>query len=211
MATPSPIAPSATGDNLRSAAMCRVLAQNWWAIALRGVFAVLFGVLTFVMPAVTIATLVILFAAYMLVDGVFAIVAGVKAAQRQERWGLLVLEGNVNILAGIVALLLPAITVLVFIYLVAFWSVLTGILMAVTGLRLPGDHGRWLLVLAGIVSVVFGVLIAIMPIAGAVVLTLWLGGYAVVFGAMLLALAVRLRTMRETRPAPPSATAGAPV
>ena len=162
-------------SEVRAAAMRRSLAQNWWAIALRGAFAILFGILTFVLPGVTLATLVILFAAYMLVDGVFAIVAGLKAAQRHERWGSLILEGVANILAGIVAFVWPAITVLVLVYLVAFWSIVSGLLMAVAGFRLNGEHGRWLMVLAGVVSVVFGVLLAFMPIAGAVVLTFCLG------------------------------------
>jgi uncharacterized membrane protein HdeD (DUF308 family) len=188
------------GD-VRNAALRRTLAQNWWAIALRGLFAVVFGLLTFVLPGITIATLVILFAAYMLVDGVFAIVAGVKAAQRHERWGSLVLEGVANILAGVVAILWPAITVLVFVYLVAFWSLVSGILMIMAAFKLTGEHGRWWMAIAGALSVGFGLLLAIMPIAGAVVLTLWLGVYAVVFGAMLLVASFRLRTMREANPA----------
>lgn len=176
---------------VRHAAMREVLAQNWWALALRGAFAMLFGILTFVVPVVTLATLVILFSAYMLVDGLFAIVAGVKAAQRHERWGFLILEGVANILAAIVAFLWPGITVLVFIYLIAGWSIISGLFMAAAAFRL--EHGRWLLAISGIVSVIFGVLLAAMPIAGAVVLTLWLGAYALIFGVLLVALAFRLR------------------
>lgn len=195
--------PSAAADP-RSEAMCRTLAQNWWAIGLRGAFAVLFGILTFVMPVVTMATLVILFAAYMLVDGVFGIVSGVKAARKGERWGWLVGEGLANIVAGLVAFLWPGITVLVFVYLVAFWSIVTGGLMTAAAFKLKLDHGRWWLVLAGIFSAVFGILLALAPIAGAVALTLWLGAYAIVFGVMLLVLAFRLRGRRDT-PATPSA------
>lgn len=199
----------AGSPEIRNAAMCRILARNWWAIALRGAFAVLFGLLTFLLPGVTIATLVILFAAYMLVDGVFAIVAGVKAAQRNERWGLLVLEGVANILAGVVAFLWPAITVLVFVYLVAFWSVVSGILMAMAAFKLTGEHGRWWMGIAGALSVIFGILIAVMPIAGAVALTLWLGAYALVFGIMLLVAAFRLRRMRDASPSGAAPPAGA--
>jgi uncharacterized membrane protein HdeD (DUF308 family) len=196
--------------DVRNAALCRTLARNWWAIALRGAFAVLFGLLTLMLPSVTLATLVILFAVYMLADGIFAIVAGVKAAQRNERWGLLVLEGIADILAGVVAFLWPAITVLVFVYLMAFWSIVSGILMVMAAFKLPGEHGRWWMAIAGAMSVVFGVLLAFMPIAGAVVLTLWLGAYALVFGALLLVAAFRLRRMRDAAPprtAPPPAGA----
>ncbi len=191
--SPSPLATRPKAD-----AMSALLAQNWWAVALRGAFAILFGLLTFVMPGVTIATLVILFAAYMLVDGAFGIVAAIRAAQKHERWGLLVLEGVANILAGAVALLWPAITVLVFVYLVAIWSIVSGALMTVAAFRLNLDHGRWMLVVAGVFSIIFGVLLFIGPIAGAVVLTLYLGAYALVFGVMLLAVAFRLRQRQTT-------------
>ncbi len=192
----SPSATAAAPPFDRSRAMSAVLAQNWWAIALRGAFAILFGVLTFLTPGVTITTLVILFSAYMTVDGVCAIVAGVKAAGRHERWGLLILEGVANIVTGLVALFLPALTVIVFVYLVAGWSIVSGLFMTVAAFKLDLDHGRWLLALAGIVSVVFGILLAIAPLAAAVVLTLWLGAYALVFGATLLMLSFKLRQRR---------------
>ncbi len=198
-----------TPAQVKNQALCRTLAQNWWAIALRGAFAILFGLLTFVLPGITLATLVILFSAYMLADGVFAIVAAVKAAQSGERWGLLVLEGIANILAGVVAFLWPAITVLVFVYLVAFWSIVSGLLMVMAAFKLTGEHGRWWMGLAGALSVVFGILLAVMPIAGAVVLTLWLGVYAVVFGVMLLVASFRLRTMRDASPPNLTSSAGA--
>lgn len=210
--TANPAGTSATSPppvEMRNAALRRSLAQNWWAIALRGGFAVGFGLLTFLLPEITIATLVILFAAYMLADGVFAIVAGVKAAQRHERWGSLVLEGVANILAGVVAILWPAITVLVFVYLVAFWSVVSGILMIMAAVKLTGAHGRWWMAVAGALSVGFGLILALTPIAGAVVLTIWLGAYAVVFGVMLLVASFRLRAMRDATPPSAGASGGA--
>ncbi|MFX5057499.1 DUF308 domain-containing protein, partial [Acinetobacter baumannii] len=91
------------------------------------------------------------------------IVAGVKAAQRNERWGYLILEGSANILMGIVAFLWPAITVLAFVYLVAFWSVVSGVLMGMAAFKLTGEHGRWWLGLAGAFSVIFGIALAVMP------------------------------------------------
>jgi uncharacterized membrane protein HdeD (DUF308 family) len=190
--------PLSTPPGDRFPAMRELLVRNWWALALRGAFAILFGILTFAMPGVTLATLVILFSAYMLVDGIFAIVAGVRAAQRHERWGTLILEGLANILAAAVAFLWPAITVLVFVYLIAGWSIVSGILLAAAAFRL--EHGRWLLALSGVMSVVFGVLLAVMPIAGAVVLTLWLGAYALIFGALLVGVAFRLKSQAGKAP-----------
>lgn len=176
--------------------MSALLARNWWAIALRGAFAILFGLAAVIIPFTTIASLVLLFAAYMLVDGVFAIVAGVRAAARHERWGLLILEGIVDLVAGGAALVVPGLTLLVIVSLLGIWSVVTGGLMLAAAWRLHGGYGRWLLALSGLVSIGWGVLLWLSPIAGALVLTWWLGGYALVFGVLLLGLALHLRGRR---------------
>lgn len=212
-ANPSPSAPPGSSPETRAQAMNACLARNWGAVALRGVVAIMFGILTLILPGATLVTIVILFAAYMIVDGVFAIVAAVRAAQKHERWGLLVLEGVANILAGVVAIIWPAITLLVFVYLIAIWSIVSGVLMAIAGFKLNLDHGRWWLVVAGAFSVIFGILLAFAPITGAYVLMLWLGAYAVVFGAMLVGVAFKLRAQRQPGPgsAPPPAGADAAV
>lgn len=180
----------------RMDAMSALLARNWWAIALRGVFAILFGLAAVLLPFTTIESLLLLFAAYMLVDGVFAIVAGVRAAARHERWGLLILEGIVDLLAGAAALLVPGLVVLVAVTFLGVWSVVTGALMLTAAWRLHGGYGRWLLALSGLVSIGWGVLLWLSPAAGALVLTWWLGGYALVFGVLLLVLAFHLRGRR---------------
>lgn len=189
----------------RSGAMSALLAQNWWTVALRGVAAIIFGLIALVLPGVTIASLVILFAAYMLVDGVFAIIGAVRAAARHERWGLLVLEGIADIAAGAVAILWPGITVLTFVFLSAAWAIVSGGLMLGAAFRLAKDHGRWWLALGGIVSIIWGILLIVAPIAGAVVMTWWLGAYAFVFGIMLLVLGFRLRGRKDdSRLTPPA-------
>jgi uncharacterized membrane protein HdeD (DUF308 family) len=180
----------------RMDAMSDLLARNWWAVALRGVFTILFGLAALALPLTTIASLILLFAIYMLVDGVFAIVAGLRAAAQHERWGLLIFEGIVDLVTGVVAFLLPGLTVLVVVTLLGVWSVVTGALMLTAAFRLHGGHGRWWLALAGVVSLVWGVLLWLSPIAGALVLTWWLGGYALVFGVLMLVLAFRLRGRR---------------
>jgi len=182
------------GGAPRIDAMSALLARNWWAIALRGAIAILFGVIAFATPLAALGSLVLLYAAYMLLDGVFAIVAGLRAAAHHERWGLLVLEGIFDLAAAAVAFLLPGITLLVFIYILAIWAVVSGAAMTVAGFRLHLAHGRWLLVVSGLVSLVWGLLLICTPFIGAIVLTWWLGAYAVVFGAMLLGLAFRLRS-----------------
>jgi uncharacterized membrane protein HdeD (DUF308 family) len=173
--------------------MSEALARNWWAMALRGVLAIVFGLIALVLPGVTMLSLVMVFAAYALVDGVLAIVAAVRSATRHERWGLLVLEGVVDIAAGVLAFLWPGLTIVIFVLLVAAWAIVTGALMTAAAFRLQLDHGRWWFALGGLASFVYGVLLIIAPLIGALVLTWWLGAYALVFGVLLLILAFRLR------------------
>src|SRR3979490_3461187 len=148
------------------------LVQNWWLFTLRGVLGIIFGCIALIFPGPTILSLVIFFSAYMLVDGVFAIISAVRAIRRKEdRWGLLIFEGLLNIAVGILAFLWPGITVIAFVILVAAWAIVTGGLMTAAGFRLNIDQGRWGLILGGLLSIAFGVLLIIAPLIGAVVLT----------------------------------------
>jgi uncharacterized membrane protein HdeD (DUF308 family) len=181
----------------RTHAMSSLLAQNWWAVALRGVFAIVFALIALLSPGATILSLVLFFSAYMLVDGVFGIVSGIRAASNRQRWGLLILEGVLNILVGIIAFIMPGLTVLFFVTLVAVWSLITGVLMIVAAFKLNPEYGRGWLIFSGIVSVLFGIALLIAPLVGAVVLTWWLGAYALVFGIGLLVLAFKLKGRRD--------------
>jgi uncharacterized membrane protein HdeD (DUF308 family) len=183
----------------QSHAMSAVLAQNWWLIAFRGVLGVIIGVIAFAAPVATMLSLVLLFSAYMLVDGVFAIVASVRAARQHERWALLVLEGIISIAVAAIAVLWPGITILAYVLLIAAWAIVTGILMLGAAFRLDLDHGRRWLVLGGIASLIYGALLIIAPLIGALVLTWWFGAYSLVFGVFMLVLAFRLRGRREQR------------
>jgi uncharacterized membrane protein HdeD (DUF308 family) len=185
------------GGTAAHAAMNARLAQNWWAIALRGAFAIVFGLVALLLPGVTLTALVLLFAAYMLVDGVFAIVAALRAARQHERWGWLVLEGIADLIAGAIAFSWPLITIVAFVLLMGAWAIVSGALLTAAALRLHATHGRWLMALGGIVSALWGVLLILWPVIGAVVLTWWMGAYAFVFGIVLLVLAVRLRRWRQ--------------
>jgi uncharacterized membrane protein HdeD (DUF308 family) len=183
----------------RCDAMSDVLADSWWAVGLRGILGILFGLICLLTPGVAVQVFVILFAAYMLVDGVFAIVSGIRAARHGERWGLFILEGVVDLAAGAVAVLWPAITLVALIWLVAIWAIVSGALMLGAAFTLNLDHGRWWLALGGIASLVFGVLLVIEPLIGAVVLTMWIGAYALVFGIFLLIVAFQLHSRKEER------------
>jgi uncharacterized membrane protein HdeD (DUF308 family) len=191
------------GDPMMSA----FLARNWWALAIRGAAAVLFGIVALAAPVAAILSLALVFAAYLAVDGIFGIVAAVKAANRQERWGLLLAEGVLDLVLGIAIAFFPGGAVIGFVLAVAIWSLLTGAIMLVAAFKLTLDHGRWWMVLAGVVSLLFGIALVVAPLIGAVVLTWWLGAYALAFGVLMLILAFRLRARRgdstgATRPAP---------
>ena len=175
-----------------------VLSRNWWALALHGLAAIVFGVLAFAWPGITLWALVLLFGAYMLVDGIFAIVGAVRAAGRETRWWLLLVEGVLGVLAGFVAFLLPGITALALLYLVAAWAIFTGILQIVGAVRLRREiEGEWALILGGVLSVIFGVLLAVLPGPGILALVWLIGAYAVVSGMLLIVLAFRVRNRDE--------------
>ncbi|HEX5930201.1 MAG TPA: HdeD family acid-resistance protein [Methyloceanibacter sp.] len=193
------MAQSKAASKERCDALSEVLADNWWAVGLRGILGILFGLICLFTPGVAVAVFVIMFAAYMLVDGAFAIVAGIKAARNGERWGLLILEGIVDIAAGLVAVAWPGITLVALIWLIAIWAIVSGALMLWAAFTLNADHGRWWLALGGIASLIFGILLVLQPLIGAIVLTLWIGAYAFVFGIFLLVLAFQLRTRKQER------------
>lgn len=187
-------------DSGKTKEMNDVLAKNWWAVALRGVAAVLFGIAAFAVPFATMLSLVVIFAAFSFIDGVFGIVMSVRGARKGERWVWLLFSSIFGIAAGAVALLWPGITVLAFVMLVAAWALMSGAFMLISAFRLKIDHGRVWLVIGGLASVVLGILLVISPFIGALVLTFWIGAHALVLGATLLVLAYKLRSHRTGLP-----------
>jgi uncharacterized membrane protein HdeD (DUF308 family) len=181
-----------------------MLAQNWWLFTLRGLFAIIFGCLALAFPGPTMLSLVLLFAAYMLVDGIAEIISAVRAIRRKASWGFLIFAGLLNIAVGIGAFLWPGLTVLAFVLLVASWAIVTGVLMTAAAFRLNIEHGRWWLVLGGLLSLAYGALLAFAPLIGAIVLTWWMGAYALAFGIALVILSFRLRS-RQHQSAGPTA------
>jgi uncharacterized membrane protein HdeD (DUF308 family) len=188
--------------------MTIAIINNWWSPVIRGLIAILLGIITLAWPGITLSALVLLFGAYALIDGIVCIVGAWRAARAHERWGVLVLEGIAGIIAAVVTVAWPGITALALVFIVAAWAIVTGIFEIAAAVRLRRYiKGEWLLVLGGIASVVFGVLLAVSPLVGALVLAIWLGVYALIFGAMLVGLGLRLRTWSQG-PAGSSATVG---
>lgn len=185
--------------------MVTQLARNWWVVVLRGMLAIVFGVLTLVWPGIALEVLVLLFGAYALVDGVFAVIAALSNTAGAQRWWVL-LEGIVGIAAGVIAFIWPGITVFALLYVIAAWAVITGIFEIMTAIeqRRVIDN-EWLLVISGILSVVFGVFIALFPGAGALSVIWLIGFYAMVFGILFIALGVRMRGWHDTTQSGPTA------
>ena len=191
-----------------------ILTHNWWALAWRGVFALLVGVLVFFWPSISLVMLVMMFGAYALLDGIFALACAIekatdKTSERKPPWWPMLLQGVVGIAAALLTFVWPGITALVLLYLIAAWAIITGIFQIVQAIRLRKEiEGEWLLVLGGIASVVFGLLLEIFPGAGALAVVWLIGTYSMVFGILLLFLAFRLRqrSVQEPRGMSPKPT-----
>jgi uncharacterized membrane protein HdeD (DUF308 family) len=177
--------------------MLETLARNWWAVGIRGLAALLFGLLAIIWPGITVLALLALFGAYALVDGVVALGTaffGRRGAAADRGW--LVVEGIAGIAAGIVTFVWPGVTALVLLWLIAAWAFVTGIFEIVAAVRLRREiRGEWLLILSGALSVLFGLVLVIWPATGALAVIYLIGIYAIVFGVVLLALAFRLRQL----------------
>jgi uncharacterized membrane protein HdeD (DUF308 family) len=175
-------------------AVAIVLATRWWTLALRGIAAIVFGILTFISPASSLLALVILFGAYAIVDGVLALILAIRRPVEGRHWGSLLVEGIAGIVSGVLTFAWPGLSALVLLYLIAAWAVITGVAEIAAAIRLRKQvQGEWLLALTGVLSIVFGILLFVFPGAGALAVTLWIGAYAVAFGILLLVLALRLR------------------
>jgi uncharacterized membrane protein HdeD (DUF308 family) len=178
------------------------LARNWWAFVLRGVVAILFGLLAFARPGITLEALVLLFAFWALFDGILALISSVGAAEAHEPWWPLVLIGLLGIAAGVLALKWPGITALALLLVIAYWSIFRGILEIAAAVRMRNlIPGEWWMVFGGIASIAFGVLLVIYPGSGLLALVWLIGIYAVIFGIASLMLGFRLRGMAGELPA----------
>jgi uncharacterized membrane protein HdeD (DUF308 family) len=171
--------------------------RSWWVVFLRGVVAIVFGILAFAWPGVTLATLVLFFGGYVLLDGIFSLFAAISGwRHREDRW-LLLLESVIAIWAGTVTLRTPAITAVMLILFIAVWAMATGVLRIVAAIRLRKEiSGEVWLALSGLASVVFAFMIMLRPAAGALALVWVIAGYALVLGASLVMLGLELRSLR---------------
>ncbi len=172
------------------------LASRWGWVMLRGVVAILFGLLAIGRPGTIGLAVVLMFAAYAFVSGIAALVSAARGGREGDsRWGMLLLEGLLYVAAGLAAVFWPASVALAFLWVLAFWSIISGGLEIAGAIRLRTiiEH-EWTLALAGAVSIVFGAILLFRPLVGAVAVVWWLGAYAIVYGGLMTALGFRLRS-----------------
>ena len=183
--------------------MDTLLARNWWAVGLRGLAAIIFGILALVWPNTTLIVLIAIFGAYALIDGVIAVYLAIRGREINRNWGWLLVEGIAGILIGLLTFRWPGVTALVLLAFIAAWAIITGAMEILQAIELRRViNNEWLLILSGAASVIFGLLLIIFPSSGALALIWLIGIYAIIFGVLLLALAWRLRQMGQGRAAP---------
>jgi uncharacterized membrane protein HdeD (DUF308 family) len=191
--------------------MTETLLHSWWLLALRGAIAILFGSLAILWPAITLLTLAVLFAAFALLAGAAWTFGAIRHCRTDPRWWQLLLLGVVSIGAGVIAALHPAVTTIALVLLMGANALVSGVIDIVVALRVRKYiEGELLLVLAGVVSVGFGAIVLLFPLgAGTLALAWMVGLYAILTGAMLLALALQVRNWSRINAGRSSPSAGA--
>jgi uncharacterized membrane protein HdeD (DUF308 family) len=175
-----------------------VLARYWWLILLRGIAAIIFGVLAFVWPGITLVTLILFWGAFTLVDGVLALVHAIMGGNVGSRWWL-ALIGVLGIAVGLMTFMWPGVTALVLLIFIASWAIVLGVFQIIGAIRLRKEiDNEWTLGLSGALSVLFGVVLMVAPGAGALAFIWVIGIYAVVFGILMVMAAFKLKKHQAT-------------
>jgi len=176
------------------ARLASILGRSWWLLLLRGLAAIAFGLFTWFQPGLSLATLILLFAIYSVADGVFSIWTAIAGRHDHEHWWVLLLAGLLGIVVGVLTFLAPGLTALALLLYIAIWAMGTGLLQVIAAIRLRKEiTGEWLLILAGLLSVAFGIMVMARPGVGALAVLSLIAVYAVVYGVLLVVLSFRVR------------------
>jgi uncharacterized membrane protein HdeD (DUF308 family) len=182
-------------DN-REKQLSNVLSRNWWMVLLRGLGAIVFGILAWLLPGISLAVLVLLFGAFVLVDGILGVWLAIDGRKEYEDWWVLLLWGVLGIGVGVLTFMSPGVTELALLFFIAAWAIATGVLEIVAAMRLRREiKGEWLLILGGLLSIMFGGLLMSQPGTGALALIWLIGAYAIIFGIVLVILAFKTRSL----------------
>jgi len=181
------------------------LLRNWWATVLRGLIALVFGIIILAWPAATILVLIVVFGVFALVDGLFNLVFGIMAASKKEKWGLLLASGILGILIGVIVLARPGVALVALYYLLAIWLIASGVVEIAAAFELDAPTAaKALLGVFGLISIVIGVLLVVYPISGIETVVLLIGIYAIAVGILRIILGFLIRSWAKE---PPSAAA----
>ncbi|SDN41820.1 Uncharacterized membrane protein HdeD, DUF308 family [Lutimaribacter pacificus] len=178
--------------------LLRVMTDNWWVPLLRGIAAILFGLMALIWPGLTVYALLLIFGAYALFDGVMATIVAFQRKSSDDRWWAWALDGLLSILIGLMALFWPEAMAVAFVIWMAIWGVLAGIFRIVAAIRLRHEiEGEWALALSGVLLVIWGVLLALVPAAGLLSIAWLIGVFALLIGVVMIVLALRLRKLKS--------------
>ena len=180
--------------NNATAELNQFLETRWWALLLRGLLSILFGVICFVSPHVAGFSLLLVFAIFCLVDGLFGLAASAGAARRGERWVWLAVEAVSSIVIGGMLLAMPAITVAVLFFIIAVKAAITGVMLLISSIKLDGAHGQGLLAVSGVINLLFAVVLFTSPMLGMKIVVWWIGAWAILFGIAMVLLGIRLKS-----------------
>ena len=187
------MATTAPGDALNE-----FLEQRWWAVALRGTFAIIFGIICFVNPALAGLSLVLWFGIFSIADGIAALIASIGKARRGERWVWLAVEAVASIIVGVLVLAMPAMSIVVLYLIIAIKTAITGVLLLLASIKLDGKRGQGWMIAGGLVSVLLAVALFSAPLMGAKILIWWIGSWAIIFGIAMVALGFKLKSFIRT-------------
>ena len=173
-----------------------VLAKYWWLLLLRGIAAIMFGILAFAWPGITLVTMVLFWGAFMLIDGVLALLNAIMGHDKGSRWWL-ALIGVAGIAAGILVFAQPGVAIVVLLMFIAAWSIVLGVFQIIGAIRLRKEiDNEWMLIVGGVLSVLFGAVLVIAPLAGILALVWVIGVYAIVFGILMVMEAFKLKKLQ---------------
>lgn len=178
--------------------LASLLSQTWWLILLRGLVAIIFGLLICLYPDITVPVMIMFFGAFVLADGVLAVVSAIQGRKSHQDWWVLLVWGLVSIIAGALTLVMPSVTAFVLLMYIAAWAVVTGIMEIIAAIRLRGETlGRGWLIMGGLLSALFGLILFIQPIAGALAIVWLIGTFAILLGIIFVALALRMHKISK--------------
>lgn len=184
--------------NILEKRLATILSRSWRMLLVRGLIAIMFGIVVWLLPGISLAALVLLFGAYVLADGVLGVWAAIAGRKEHEDWWVMLLWGLIGIGVGVLTFLAPGITALALLFYIAIWAIGTGVLQVVVAIRLRREiQGEWLLILGGLASVLFGIILMTRPAAGALGVLWLIATYAVIFGVLLVILAFKARAFGQ--------------